>query len=108
MTAIVGEKPVTKVLKAKIPINGAATDFSDESKYVVESNDGLQAEKYLNLWKEDLSKYSIRFLDFATNSTQTGELCQNDICCRYSIDVKDNGERASTVSITSKKNCVDI
>lgn len=46
----------------------------------------------INLSQDDLTEFTVTFLDFATNSSQIGSVCNKAICCNYSIEVSDNGE----------------
>lgn len=105
---IVKETPTTKVIKAKVQHSTVSTeyefDFIDRTEnfvYSLTSNQrkrAIEAKKKMFLKKENLSAYNIMFLDFGQNQSQIGELSHNGISCKYSIQVSDNGERASFVS----------
>lgn len=49
------------------------------------------------LRKKSLIGYSVKFLDFSRNTSQTGKLCINGTCCHYSFEVEDNGEKYNKV-----------
>lgn len=112
MNVIVSDTPITKVLKAKIPVD------SQPPKNLLISAKNMQSftnsfkpksmkrtvelKQQLNLRKENLSKYNIQFLDFSKNTSQIGRLCHNGICCKYAIQVADTGKRAKIVSALVK------
>lgn len=57
----------------------------------------------MNLGQDDLEQFSVKFLNFTTNSSQIGTVCSNYICCNYHIEVEDNGLVKGKVSY-----CKDI
>lgn len=99
LIAVVSEVPITKVLKAKIPIDTIQPGSHEEPVNNLIESYPIAFEPNLNLKKENLSNYNVYMIDFDKNTTQIGEICQNQICCRYNIKVSDNGERPATVII---------
>lgn len=43
------------------------------------------------LSQDDLSEFTVRFLNFTENLSQNGVVCNNGVCCNYTIRVNDNG-----------------
>lgn len=106
MSTFVSEVPITKVLKAKLKKNSdlMENDMLDQAEHITSVDEnvhsvhfGANKKNYLNLWKEDLTEYSIQFLDFTKNTTQIGEVCNSGICCKYIVEVSDNGPRSNYV-----------
>lgn len=85
--------PTTKILIAEVPKKPA--DHPANMTMPEESDNSvlLPGPKLL---KADLTEYNVKFLDFDTNSTQAGHLCQGSLCCDYNI-------RASTNNSFSQK-----
>lgn len=50
-----------------------------------------------DLYQDDLTKFTVLFLDFSKNKIQNGSVCTSDTCCHYSIEVQDMGENNEKV-----------
>ncbi|XP_031620024.1 vanin-like protein 2 [Contarinia nasturtii] len=91
--------PATKVLIADVPTNVSA-DHSGKMKPIkklmanekLSKSRSISTQDVANFGREDFSKYSMKFLDFSNNPIQTGEICIDDFCCEYSIEVSDLGQ----------------
>lgn len=60
--------------------------------YVKNGDPEKIAPSEIILSQDDLSEFSVRFLNFSENPNQYGMVCNNAICCNYTIQVNDNGE----------------
>ncbi|XP_055307902.1 vanin-like protein 1, partial [Sitodiplosis mosellana] len=108
LQVIVSESPATKILIAKIPIDPLPTEHYPSRKYKatkgncienklkINSNESsFQPKKYpfeMKLYQDNLTEYTVTFLDFSKNLKQSGKVCNKAICCDYNIEVSDNGE----------------
>lgn len=90
LKAVIVLAPTTKVLVAKIPkIPGAAVNQS------AEDSDKPLFVSGQKLWKENLDKYKLQYLDFTANVTRAGMICDGTICCQYNITVSTNAAYTS-------------
>lgn len=53
----------------------------------------------INLSQDDLSEYTVKFLDFSENLRQSGSVCNKAICCNYNVEVDDFGMIGGKVKI---------
>lgn len=49
------------------------------------------------LSQDDLTKFTVQFLDFSKGLSQKGTACNEGICCSYDISVSDHGEQVEKV-----------
>lgn len=91
ITSYISEMNRTVILTAEIPkVPGTQQPASrdlprDQSAYG------------LNLWEQDLGQFKTNVLDFAKNTTQIGQVCHQDLCCKYEVQVTDSGESKDMV-----------
>lgn len=52
----------------------------------------------MKLWQENLTDFTVEFLDFSQNLTQSGSVCNYNVCCHYDIEVSDSSQREELVS----------
>lgn len=60
----------------------------------------MSTESLINrteLYQEDLTQFTIEFLDFSKTKKQSGNVCNNGLCCNYTVEVTDNGENDDKV-----------
>ncbi|XP_055305810.1 vanin-like protein 1 isoform X2 [Sitodiplosis mosellana] len=88
---IVSESPATKILVAKIPIDPAEGNRLEAQSNSNPNTDSNESSEMI-LFQDDLTEYSVTFLDFSENLKQSGKVCNKAICCDYNIEVSDNGE----------------
>lgn len=69
----------TKILKAQVPCSITA------AAKLTENIPLSLAQSKLKIRHEDLSKYAIKFLNFAVESLQKGRLCHGNFCCNYTV-----------------------
>lgn len=95
--------PTTKVIISDVPIDPSLIDHiqgecsvSDHTNDIVQELPAVSAiETEYNLWKEDLSLYTIKFLN--TSGLQSGELQSSGIHCNFTISIADEGQRENEV-----------
>lgn len=134
LETFVSQTPTTKVLIAKVPttlpnqsLEHATPNFeligngnSDETFIdyeTIESNmdanlfEGLlENEEVLydrQVAQDDMTVFSVEFLDFSQQSSHIGTVCNENVCCRYDIDVSDNGYQIGKVKIYCEILCTD-
>lgn len=107
LQVVVSETPATTILVAKVPIHLPDEEPSIKSMDVKDTPiNGHKNIKLVEqpvaiaLSKENLTQFSVNFLDFASNPSQVGSVCNKAICCKYIIEVSDNGEQDGKVSIS--------
>lgn len=113
LKTFMSETAASKILIAEVPINPDAENFNADELVTSEidiKNDnegnketnpfsaGLNAYTF-DLLQENLSNYSIEFLNFTENSNQAGSVCNNGICCNFDIEVSDNGVQDDKVCL---------
>lgn len=105
LKTFMSETAASKILIAEVPINRDAENFNADELVTSEidiknDNEGnKETNPFLagstaytfDLLQENLSNYSIAFLNFTGNSSQTGSVCNNGMCCNFDIEVSDNG-----------------
>lgn len=74
-------------------INKVGGSFLEALNRMSEDNTSTNED----LYQEDLTKYTVLFLDFSKNKIQNGSVCTSDTCCHYSIEVQDMGENNEKV-----------
>lgn len=116
LQVFVSETPATKILIAKLPIDlpaddrispsetvakrvvASPNDFSNFTGNISYFSKSDETNDAIYLKQDDLSEYSMNFLNFAEeNLSQSGTVCNRAICCSYSVKVTDNGELAGKV-----------
>ncbi|XP_031634766.1 vanin-like protein 1 isoform X2 [Contarinia nasturtii] len=108
LQVVVNETPTTKILVAKVPVHLPADDEYSANTFdnvifketAMESGDkhfgnNRSAEQTIamNLGQEKLTDYTVKFLDFTASHYKVGSVCNEAICCNYTIEVTDNGEQ---------------
>lgn len=114
LQVFVSESPATKILIAKVPID---LPSSSQDQIVKRQNSSTKNVKTRAITPQtvgdisqdiNLSKFSVKFLNFNDKVSQSGTVCNNNICCNYSVAVSDNGEVKGKVrlnkSITFRSN----
>ncbi|XP_031634793.1 vanin-like protein 2 [Contarinia nasturtii] len=112
LKVFVSETAATKILIANVPVDLPANDDvlstfeSDEvgkemkldtrSVYYSEENKGMQYISNMN--QDNLTEFSVKFLNFHKSNSQAGTVCNNGICCYYNIEVTDKGEQEGNTS----------
>lgn len=99
LNVFVSQTPATKVLIAEVPADVSTDSLSQKVEQTkkllanekLSKSRAMNAQEVTKYGREDFSKYSMKFLDFSDNPVQTGEVCVNDFCCEYSIEVNDLG-----------------
>ncbi|XP_055305835.1 vanin-like protein 1 [Sitodiplosis mosellana] len=101
LQVIVNQTPATKILRAKIPVDPLPTEHfqskSDKATEVAikQPNEwSFRPDKSrfeMKLHQDNLTEYTVKFLDFSKNLKQSGKVCNKAFCCDYNIEVSDNG-----------------
>lgn len=127
LETFVSQSPATKVLIAKVPTT--LPDISLENDIpkleIIEKNNipieklskyesfesemdeipyecQLEDEEVLydqKVAQDDMTVFSVKFLDFSKDTSHTGTVCNEEVCCRYDIDVSDNGYQPGKVGV---------
>lgn len=121
LEAFVSQTPTTKVLIAKVPsmpsnetpqsqpqsespqlqLIDNSTCIGNIPKYetfgleIGVNSTGMKDMTTLyddQLGQEDMTAFTVQFLDFSTYSNHTGTVCNGRVCCRYNIDTFDHGQ----------------
>lgn len=101
------ETPATKVLIANVPIHlPSSPDYvptqivaRDLSIALEINNTATRNQTYdKHLDQEDMKLFTIKFLDFSLRLSHNGSICNSDICCKYDVDVDDNGLNVEKVN----------
>lgn len=91
--------PTTKVIIADVPIHAPTNNQINEDmyhKYVTqEPLTVLDINTDYNLLKENLSSYTIHFLNIS--GEQSGELHSNETNCNYTVSIADMGQQEDKV-----------
>lgn len=92
--------PTTKILIAEVPKKPAD---QPANRTMPEESEKSVILPGLRLWKADLEKYNLTFLDFEENLEQAGSVCHGTICCDYKIRVSANNSLSekATVRVTN-------
>lgn len=98
------EKPVTKVLVAKVPTQlppddyvpqrhtrGLDADPQQQDREDLNEDEGVEPLYDKTISQEDMRSYEVEFLDFTERLRHNGTVCKGKICCHYDIDISDNG-----------------
>lgn len=110
----------TKILIANVPINPPSLSmdndvdefelakgelkFAKETTAMEKLSRGGEMPANVNetydrqVIQENLTMYTIEFLDFSKRSSYNGTICSGDLCCHYDIDVDDNGSQDGKVN----------
>lgn len=124
LESFVSQSPMTKVLIAKVPtILPDATATNSEPQFELIGNivPSLESPKYetfesatdinrvelsdtnkdlildTKLLQDDMTVFSVEFLNFAIKTNHKGQLCNGGVCCHYDIEVSDNGSQDEQV-----------
>lgn len=130
LESFVSQSPTTKILIAKVPtiLPDESSSNSSPELELVDSNipteklpkyETFELDNEISLFdnvfedpellydtkllQDDMTVFSVKFLDFSTQQSQTGRVCVQDFCCRYDIDVSDNGPQDGKVQINLGK-----
>ncbi|XP_055305811.1 vanin-like protein 1 [Sitodiplosis mosellana] len=90
LQVIVSESPATKILVAKIPIDPAEGNRLEAQSNSNPNTDSNESSEMI-LFQDDITEYTVTFLDFSRSLGQSGSVCNKAICCDYNIEVSDNG-----------------
>lgn len=106
LQSVMSETQLTRVLIANVPRNpGVIVTSADQSSFTDQelsnTKEGKQIPPALDIWREDIDKFRIFFLDFNKNTTQKGRICYKSACCTYNILVSDRDEKTNSVIIYS-------
>lgn len=101
----VSEVAATKILVSKVPVdlqpaidnllkeNESVDEIKLESHSVFHSAENTKETQYISIMNQDnLTEFTVKFLNFHENPSQTGTVCNNGICCNYNIEVSGRGE----------------
>lgn len=110
----------TKVLIANVPISSPSLSIDDdveefelakeEMKFAKDATtmeklpSGFEMIENANetydrqVIQENLTLYTIEFLDFSKRLSYNDTICSGDLCCHYDIDVDDNGPQNGKVN----------
>jgi len=91
LTSYMSEVNRTVVLTAEIP-KKPGFQVSQTSAPPTRDIPRADSDYGLNIWEQDLGQFKINVLDFVKNATQHGEVCHNEQCCKYEVEVTDAGE----------------
>ncbi|XP_031622311.1 vanin-like protein 1 [Contarinia nasturtii] len=94
LKVFVSEAPTTKVLIAKVPVNMPA----DYRTLSIVNQQNSESHSQLDLKEEDLSEFTMEFLNLTENHSPSGAVCTKDICCNYTVEASDNGEQSEKSS----------
>lgn len=125
LATTVSQVPRTQVIVAKVPINlptrkpinklrpnivfvDNEIPIDEHSKHenigtevLIQSNEtDLKSVGKIfdnNLKQDDMSKFTVKFLNVTLHSNQSGSVCHKDVCCEYNVDIRDNGQQAEKV-----------
>lgn len=70
----------SRILKAQVPYH-----VSNATKLVPTSLFPRDAETIPN----DLSNYTVKFLDFTQAKEQSGDVCNGQVCCSYAVNISE-------------------
>lgn len=112
--------PATKILIASVPVDSASDDdrqstsdpglnheISNEirvkARSVIidsETSDETQYVMNTNMHQDNLTEFTVIFLDFSEKNRQNGTVCNNAVCCNYDVEVSDMGTLDGKVSFS--------
>lgn len=115
MNVFVTETAATKIIIAKVPIdlpsydilqtntqpemnNDVSNDNHLKTRSVIIDSNIFDEVQYLsNINQDNLTEFSVIFLDFSETLSHSGRVCNNGVCCNYNVDVSDLGAKAGKV-----------
>lgn len=124
LESFVSQSPTTKILIAKVPTALPDESTSNRSPELELVDNNIPTEKLpkyetfeivneislfddvledpeifydRKLLQDDMTVFSVEFLDFSTQQSQRGKVCNDGFCCHYDIDVSDNGPKDGKV-----------
>lgn len=107
LSAYVTETETTKIIIAQVPIDSHLSESqqSHRNKLPIRGNSGSdfrngvihpyssRSNSAFDLLQDDLSRYTVEFLNFTENVSHAGRVCNNGICCNYNVEISEiNGE----------------
>lgn len=126
LRVFVSESAATKILIAQVPIDPPSNaideiyspktnEIINEKRIKMRSISNQQPDSnanniYNTPFQDDLTEFTVEFLNLAENPSQDGVVCNKAVCCNYSIEVSDSGEvkgkvRKSLFKLTKRHNC---
>lgn len=105
------ETPTTKILIASVPVDlpsdddqqstsdpdlnhGISNELRVKARSVIigsEISDETQYVMNTNMHQDNLTEFTVTFLDFSEKNRQNGTVCNNAVCCNYDVEVSDMG-----------------
>lgn len=88
LKAIIVDTAVTKVLVAKLPkVPGTPIPVTPAPASSTPKAEAVVVPETIEVDRQDLNGYEIKWLDFPGNATQSGRTCHGKVCCSYSVNV---------------------
>lgn len=70
----------------RLPVRGnSESDFGNGVIHPYSS----RSNAAFDLLEDDLSRYTVKFLNFTENLSQAGRVCNNGICCNYNVVISE-------------------
>lgn len=105
LNSFISETQELKILKANVPCDLSDTDENSiERRYAVERNEYSASASSLSVWQENLKDYTVKLLDLSRSGQHDGEICHEQFCCKYSINVCDRGNLYNSVRYSQSIN----
>lgn len=87
LNAIMSDVPVTKLLVAQVP-KTPETEFNNLTTFKTTKKwKFISSSPSTILEKENIPDIQLAMLNFTQNRAQKGQLCHNDFCCQYDVEV---------------------
>lgn len=87
LNAIMTDIPVTKLIVAKVP-KSPDTQFDGLKTFKTSKTwNFLSSNPSVIMGKENIPDIQLSMLNFTQNHLQKGQICHNDFCCQYDIEV---------------------
>lgn len=98
LNAVMSNVSVTKLLVAQVP-KSPDTPFTNLTTFKPAKKwNFLSSNPSTILEKETIQYMQVTMLNFTQSRTQTGEVCHNDFCCQYDVEVFLHRLHANSVS----------
>lgn len=113
LDTFVSESSATKILIADVPTNLSSVNIGNNVEEIEYGESCNTIGKFPDDFKvlnktydqqvhqQDMKFFTLKFLDFSERLSHKGTICNGDFCCKYDVDVVDNGPKDGMVTFTN-------